>query len=232
MPYGAPDLLAARHPHLALALTTASLMAVMLFAAALQIAPFFRTPAPIAGDFSNFIDPAPDFHPISVKEPPPPVVPVRSRARVDEGLVIPVPPSEAPPLEPPAAGGRTGGETIGSGLDLSGSLEGRGRTEVEPVPVRGIWTPVDELPVEIREFKPEYPEIARQAGVEGLVIVHAMIGKDGRVMRVELDETRSIPLLNEAALEAAKRWVFKPAITNGRPVVVWFAIPFHFVLHE
>ena len=83
-----------------------------------------------------------------------------------------------------------------------------------------------------KEFKPEYPSFARDAGVEGLVLVHALIGKDGRVVRAEVDAKHSIPMLNQTALEAAKRWVFTPATTNGHPVAVWYAIPFRFVLHN
>ena len=61
--------------------------------------------------------------------------------------------------------------------------------------------------------------------------MHALVGKDGRVIRVEVDESRSILLLNETALEAAKRWVFQPAMTNGHPVPAWVAITFNFTLH-
>jgi protein TonB len=81
------------------------------------------------------------------------------------------------------------------------------------------------------EFKPDYPDLAREAGVEGLVVVHALIGKDGRVLRVELDPKKNVLMLNAAALEAAMKWKFTPALANGHPVVVWYAIPFKFVLH-
>ena len=64
------------------------------------------------------------------------------------------------------------------------------------------------------------------------MIVHALVGKDGRVVQVRLEPKFSIPLLDETALDAARRWVFKPAFANGHPVAVWFAIPFHFVLNE
>jgi len=40
-----------------------------------------------------------------------------------------------------------------------------------------------------------------------------------------------VPLLNDVALAAARRWVFTPALSNGKPVAVWTAIPFHFRLN-
>jgi outer membrane biosynthesis protein TonB len=64
------------------------------------------------------------------------------------------------------------------------------------------------------------------------VIVQALIGKDGHVKRVVVDPKFSIPLLNDSALTAAKQWVFTPASANGHPVMVWYAISYHFVLHE
>jgi protein TonB len=63
------------------------------------------------------------------------------------------------------------------------------------------------------------------------VVVHALVGKDGRVVDARVDARRSIPLLNESALAAARRWVFKPALANGHPVAVWVAIPMRFSLH-
>ena len=55
--------------------------------------------------------------------------------------------------------------------------------------------------------------------------VYVMVGKDGRVMRAELDEKQQVPMLNEAALAAARRWVFTPGYANGNPVVCWTGDP-------
>jgi TonB family protein len=56
------------------------------------------------------------------------------------------------------------------------------------------------------------------------------VGKDGRVLDVVTAPGGSIPLLDDAALEAARRWVFKPALANGHPVIVWVALRFDFSL--
>ena len=46
-----------------------------------------------------------------------------------------------------------------------------------------------------------------------------------------LAEKFQVPMLNEAALAAARQWVFTPGLANGRPVACWSAIPFRFRLH-
>jgi len=102
---------------------------------------------------------------------------------------------------------------------------------VGPVNQPGQVLFVDELPVPAREVKPEYPEIARQAGVEGLVIIDALIGTDGRVVEVHIDPRINVVMLNESALEAARKWVFTPAIDKGQPVMVWIKLPFRYTLH-
>lgn len=92
--------------------------------------------------------------------------------------------------------------------------------------------PLDEFPIPTTMVKPKYSELARKAGVEGTVVVDIRIDRDGRVLRAEVDPEFSNALLNEAALEAAKKWAFKPALVNGHPVAVWMALPFRFALRE
>ncbi len=90
---------------------------------------------------------------------------------------------------------------------------------------------VDELPVPITMVKPEYPELGREAGVEGTVVVRALVGKDGRVKQAFAEPAHSVAILDGAALDAVKRWVFKPALTHNQPVPVWVSIPMRFTLH-
>ena len=101
----------------------------------------------------------------------------------------------------------------------------------EVYPRLGDPVNVDELPEPVKIIKPDYPEIAKMAQVEGTVVVHVLVAKDGRVRDAVVNPKYSIPMLNAAALEAARAWVFKPALTNNRPVPVWVAIPMRFVLH-
>jgi protein TonB len=87
---------------------------------------------------------------------------------------------------------------------------------------------VDEMPVLITMPTPLYPDMARRADVEGTVFVRALIGKDGKVKQAFV--TEGVTLLNDAAIEAAKKAVFKPALQQHRPVEVWVQIPMRFRL--
>jgi protein TonB len=83
-------------------------------------------------------------------------------------------------------------------------------------------------PRKLKHVSPEYPELARQARVTGMVIVEAMIGADGRVGGVSV--LRSIPMLDEAAVAAVKQWVYAPTLLNGVPVPVIMTITVRFSL--
>ena len=75
-----------------------------------------------------------------------------------------------------------------------------------------------------------YPEIAREAGIEGTVIVQAQIGKDGTVRATKI--LKGIPKtgLDEAAIDAIKRTQWKPAYQRDKAVTVWISIPVVFRL--
>ena len=87
---------------------------------------------------------------------------------------------------------------------------------------------VSDRPVLIKRLAPIYPELAKKAGLEGMVTVSVLIGTDGRVERVKI--LKSIPMLDEAAVAAAKHYVFTPAKQRDRVVKVWMAIPIVFKL--
>jgi len=80
----------------------------------------------------------------------------------------------------------------------------------------------------IKEVKPDYPEIARQARVEGVVIIEAQTDIYGRVQNMRV--LRSIPLLDQAAEDAVRQWVYEPMIINGRPRGVIFTVTVRFTL--
>ncbi len=85
-----------------------------------------------------------------------------------------------------------------------------------------------EKPVEIVKSNPQYPAIAKAAGIEGKVFVKALIGTHGLIEQVEV--LKSVPELDAAAIEAAWQFKFKPGKVDGERVKVWVTIPFHFKL--
>ena len=83
-------------------------------------------------------------------------------------------------------------------------------------------------PTKIRDVRPVYPPIARSANVTGVVILEVRIGTDGRVETARV--LRSIPLLDEAALDAVKQWEFTPTLMNGQAVPIIMTTTVNFTL--
>jgi TonB family protein len=79
-----------------------------------------------------------------------------------------------------------------------------------------------------KQPKPEYPRLARKRGIEGKVVLQALVGLDGSAKEVKV--TRGIGELDQAAIEAVKKWKFRPAYSRGQPIECWVLVPvwFHF----
>jgi len=124
------------------------------------------------------------------------------------------------PLDPvsPLAGWGAGDTVV---VDIRPSA-----TEGAPSP--GNFEASEDKPVVIEIPPPVYPELARQAGVEGTVLICALVGKDGHVH--EASVVASVPMLDDAALDAARRAIFRPALQQHKPVPVWVQIPIRFCL--
>jgi len=83
-------------------------------------------------------------------------------------------------------------------------------------------------PVKTKHVAPVYPPIAQSANVQGVVILEAVIGVDGKVQDARI--LRSIPLLDQAAIDAVKQWEFTPTLLNGTPVPVIMTATVQFTL--
>jgi TonB family protein len=97
------------------------------------------------------------------------------------------------------------------------------------LPQPGEYVYAEELPEAITKVPPTYPDEAREAKVEGMVVVQALVGRDGSVKDVRMQ--KSIPALDAAAMACVREWKFKPATLKGEPVAVWVTIPVRFTLH-
>ena len=97
-------------------------------------------------------------------------------------------------------------------------LEPRG-----PIPVAGAVS----KPEKVFAPPPRYPEIARRARIQGIVILQATINVEGGVDDVVVLKGQPMGLTAEA-VEAVRRWKFEPARLNGRPVAVYFNLMVHF----
>jgi protein TonB len=80
----------------------------------------------------------------------------------------------------------------------------------------------------VKEVRAVYPEIARQSRVEGVVILGVKTDETGKVVDVMI--LRSIPLLDQAAIDAVRQWVYEPMIVDGKAVPVVFTATVRFQL--
>ena len=101
-------------------------------------------------------------------------------------------------------------------------MEFKPRQEGDPLRVGGTI----KAPSKIKDVRPVYPPIAREAGVAGVVIIEVRIGTDGRVEEGHV--LKSIPLLDQAALDAVKQWEFVPTLMNGAPVPIMMTVTVNF----
>jgi len=119
-------------------------------------------------------------------------------------------------------GGVEGGIEGGVEGGFVGGVEGG--VSDEPLRVGGDVTP----PKIIKQVKPRYPEVAKAARVQGIVILEAVINASGQVEGVTV--LRGHPLLEQAAKDAIVKWKFEPGKLNGNPVKVFFTLTVNFTL--
>jgi TonB family protein len=81
-------------------------------------------------------------------------------------------------------------------------------------------------PTKVKDVRPVYPAIAQSARVQGAVVIEATIGPDGKV--VDTKVVRSVPLLDQAALDAVRQWEYTPTLLNGKPVPVLVTVTINF----
>jgi protein TonB len=165
--------------------------------------------------------------------------PVTSTAHFSEGAAPTTAPdkinpevlSSAPPLPDLPIG-----DAVGAG-DLGPIGAGTDRFVAPPPPPmpQRIAAPVrvSELvqqPRKVVDARPVYPDLARQAHVEGTVILEAILDRDGRIDHVRV--VRSIPLLDAAAVQAVRQWRYTPTVLNGQAVQVLMTITINFQLQQ
>ena len=146
----------------------------------------------------------------------------RTDASVDPGKRIVRAWTFGPPPVNVGSGGPNMGGVIGSIINSSPSaipLTMPQRVRVSEGVTQGLL---------IKKVEPNYPPLARQARIQGVVILQAEIGKDGTIQNLSL--INGHPMLVPAAIEAVKQWKYKPYILNGEAVEVETQITLNFTL--
>ena len=172
------------------------------------------------------VEPRPAPTPM-VEEPHALIAPVEKPVPVDDavGLTVEAPGSPngsesgvPEGMEEGVPGGVVGG--LPGGV-IGGVIGGTGTGPV-PMPVRDV----DRPPRLLRQVRPIYPSEAFVKKVEGTVVIEIVIDEQGRVSRMRI--LTSVPLLDAAALEAVRQWVFVPAQKRGRTVATIAVAPVSF----
>jgi protein TonB len=135
-------------------------------------------------------------------------------------------------VAPDTSGDAGAGETSGAIDGILGGLPGAsdqpigapGADAAGPYRVGGTIKP----PRRIRDVRPWYPMEALQSRAHGNVVIEATIGVDGRVERAVV--VQSIPLLDQAAVDAVKQWEYTPSIMNGLAVPVVMLVVVNFTI--
>jgi TonB family protein len=131
------------------------------------------------------------------------------------------------------AGGVEGGVTGGVAGGVAGGVSGKVMSPQELKKYEGdAVRAVDDIkpPKLVKQVSPVYPQAARQARVEGMVILEAKTDEQGNVIGART--LRSIPILDQAAIDAVKQWKYEPLVLDGKPRKVLFTVTVRFMLNE
>jgi periplasmic protein TonB len=197
-------------------------------------------------------DPLPEPAPFTVRAflveptlapaPPPPPPPAatrtapRTRATPLAASTVLLSPVEIPAEVKPEEGTRLGGEGgVPGGVEggVPGGVIGGvvGSLGDLPAPaVRRVVRVGGEVkePSKLRNVNPVYPDVAVAGRIEGTVVLEATIAPNGKVAEVRV--VRSLPLLEKAAVDAVKQWVYSPTLVDGVPVTAIMTVTIRFQL--
>ncbi len=219
-----------------------SILLHLMIAAAIIVLPILQIgllPEPASAVKAFFVEP------MSAPPPPPPPPPPAPRATQapkvvakpvqmdDHAFVAPVEvPQEIMPeegLDLGVEGGVAGGVEGGVPGGVVGGVVG-GLPDAPPPPPQQAIRVGGQIkePKKLKNVAPEYPDIAKQARVQGVVILECTISPQGKVTDVKI--LRGIPLLDQAAVSAVRQWVYTPTLLNGVPVPVIMTVTVNFKL--
>ncbi len=166
---------------------------------------------------------------------PPPTIATTAAIAIDGPPTV-VPDGIHPERESASLGGDPrGGGLSGVGFGIDGAALGDPvyvppppppPAPQKPVPIGGDIAP----PRQISRVAPNYPALARASRVSGVVILEATIDTRGRVVDVRV--LRSIPLLDQAAVDAVRQWTYTPTLLNGQPVPIVMTVTVVFTLAQ
>jgi protein TonB len=167
----------------------------------------------------------------------PPTVDV---AKPTFGIPVPVPDAVAPQAVMPDLNDLPVSTTVGEGTGTGVVLEGSGNAPVEikapvveeePDPEEFVSVDVEPQPIQNLQSLVVYPEVAKRSGLEGKVIISALIDVDGKVLKTRIEKA-DYDVFKQPAIDALMKARFTPARQNGEPVKLWYTVPISFKLSD
>jgi len=152
-------------------------------------------------------------------EPQPEVAPVadrpaRPRQPLPRPLQMPVRDAPPRPVEPVA----------GQPVEL--------KPQTTPAP-QALPRPVETEPrAKSSNPKPRYPKLAQRRGYQGSTVLHVEVSKDGKAIKVDVQRSSGFAVLDDAALNAVKDWVFEPGTRDGNPVAGSTEVTIRFEIND
>jgi TonB family protein len=144
------------------------------------------------------------------------------------GLLAQEPTHPATPIELPSLPNQSVVESIGIPQQTQTRHDSVIKVNEQPP---ADFVEVEVPPTVVRKKEPVYPEEAMKNHVEGTVWVKIWVDEQGKVHDVRLLKSEA-EILNKPAVEAARQFVFSPALIAGKPVAVWVSVPFKFRIME
>ena len=176
-----------------------------------------------------------------VAEPMAVAPPTMDVAKPTFGIPVPVPDAVAPQAVMPDLNDLPVSATVGEGTGTGVVLEGTGNAPVEikapvvvdeePDPEEFISVDVEPQPIQNLQSLVVYPEVAKRSGLEGKVIISALIDVDGKVLKTRIEKS-DYDVFKQPAIDALMKARFTPARQNGEPVKLWYTVPISFKLTE
>ena len=160
--------------------------------------------------------------------PPPP--------KAEPEPVKPQPSPKQPPLKQTAPKQKTPPPVAKAATAAPASAITKPVTKPAPASSAKTAEPSTQLPsadaAGLNNKAPVYPMLSRKRKEQGTVWLLLLVSKEGQVTQLKLKKTSGFDRLDQAALQAVKKWKFQPALKQGQPIDYWYELPLKFSLQQ
>ncbi len=168
--------------------------------------------------------------------PEPKIAPPPPKAEPEPVKPQPKPITKQPPLKPTAPKQKTPPPVAKAASAAPALASTKPVTRQAPASSAKTTEPSTQLPsadaAGLNNKAPVYPMLSRKRKEQGTVWMLLLVSKDGLVTELKLKKTSGFDRLDQAALQAVKKWKFQPARKEGQPIDYWYELPLKFSLQQ